>query len=245
MTRGGGARALRVVSGAIYVVAWLWLVLGLLLAGDWIWASVLVVSLVGIWTIPAPPEWPRFGIRAATASVVAGLLWATQPLIVSFDAATAGSAWPWQAAALLVLPAIVEVRERERALAPWLGTIGWLIGWLPVFVAAALAAGIGGPLASGMAAVYVPVGILLFVAATVPFAIVAAWTHAISIVACGVLVVGAVAQTAFAAPSATLGPAAIVGPALFGIGWLLVGSTLLRRRPTPVDDAGEADRPSL
>jgi hypothetical protein len=235
MTRGGGARALRLVSGAIYVLAWLWLLLGLLLAGDWLWASLLVVTLVGIWTIPVPPERSRFAVRAGAAAVAAGLLWATQPVLVTMGTGTAGSGWPWQAAALLLLPGILEVRERARIAAPWLGTIGWLIGWLPVFVAAALAGGIGGPLASALAAVYVPLGILLFVAATVPFAIVAAWTRVITIGACGLLIAGAVALAAFAAPSSALGPVTLVGPALFGIGWLVVGIGLLRSLPIPAE----------
>jgi hypothetical protein len=234
MTRGGGARALRLVCGAIYVVAWAWLLLGMLLAGAWLWASLLAVTLVAVWAVPVPADNTRFGARAAAAAIAAGLLWAAQPLVASIDDGTVGSAWSWQAAALLLLPAILETRERERIAAHWLGTIGWLVGWLPVFVTAALAGGIGGPLGSGLAAIYVPVGILLFVAATVPFAIVAAWTRVVPFVTCGLLVIGAVVQTAFAGPDTSLGAVAFVVPAILGIGWLLLGVGLLRSPVTVI-----------
>src|SRR5262245_14774979 len=110
MTRGGGARALRLVCGAIYVIAWAWLLLGMLLAGAWIWASLLVVALVAVWTVPVFGDLSRFATRAAAAAIVAGVLWAAQPLIALIDTDTVGTAWPWQASALLLLPVILEVR---------------------------------------------------------------------------------------------------------------------------------------
>jgi hypothetical protein len=229
MTRGAGERALRWIALVAWGLAWAWLILGLLVLGEWIPASLLVAALVAVWRVPVPEELARFEAQAAVGAILAGVLWAGGALVGTLQGTSTGSAWPWQAAALLLLAMILAVRERERRVAPWLGVIGWTLGWLVPFVAAGLAAGIGLPLIAPLASVSVPAGILVFPIATVPFAIVAAWSRVLGLVAVALLLAGAVVQTALGPPEPSSRPVSILGPVLFGAGWLLVGATWLRR----------------
>ena len=226
---GAGAGLLRTGGIVVYAIAWLWLMLGMLAAGLWIAVSALAAGAFVIWRVPTAPGWTRFETIAGVTAIAAGVTWASAPLIRSIDSSTPASSWPWLAGSLLLLPAILAVRQRESQLADWLGTVGWTIGFIPMFFGAALAGNVMGPLAGGAGNLLASLGALLLLTSTVPFAVVGAWARVISVPAAALLIVGAGLQIVLGFADATSVLAFSLGAAVvFGAGWLLVGTGLLK-----------------
>ena len=186
-----------------------------------------MAALIAVWRVPASETFSSFEIQAAVAAILAGVLWAVEPWVGALDGTSTGNAWPWQAAALLLLPVIIGVRDRERRAAPWLGAIGWMLGWLVPFVAAGLAAGIGLPLIDALGGRDRVSRILVLPIATVPFAVIAAWCRVYRFLTAVLLVAARSPRQHSARRIPATRPESVVGPLLFGAGWLVAGVTWL------------------
>lgn len=232
-TRGGGASVLRWGSIAVYAGLWGWLLLGLLAAGQVPDAAVCVAGLALVYVVArASGASVRLEAAGGAAAVAAGLTWAAGALLLT-RIEPDGAGWTNTAAALFLLPALLAIRARERESA-WLGAAGFVLGFVPVFVGAALTGGLLGPISGDLALDWIALGLLFLVAGSVPFALVAIWSHTIARPGAALVFVGAGAYMAVGAiPNASaLDLTATVAGALYGAGWTWLGvDTLLRVRP--------------
>lgn len=238
--RGAGAGLLRAGGIVVYAISWAWLLLGMVAAGLWFAASVLAAALLAIWRIPPTPGCTRFETIAGAAAIAAGVTWAGAPLIRTMDPSASASTWPWLAGSLLLLPAILAVRQRESRFADWLGILGWVLGFIPMIVGAGLAANVMGPISGGAGNLLASLGALLLLTSTVPFAVVGAWARVISIPAAAALIGGSALQIALGfADAASVLPLSLGAAVVFGVGWSLLGAALLR--PISLGAMGESE----
>jgi hypothetical protein len=235
--RGGGQRLLRLAALAVYGITWSLLLVGLLLDGEWVGASLMTALLVGLWRLPTDPASPRGWAVGGVAAMTAGMLWGLEPVVETLAPGALGRPWPWIAASLLLLLAIPGVRSVEVHVQQASGPVFSALGFLPVFLSAAIAGNVLAPIAGVLVTTYAALGTLLLVITTVPFAIVAAWTRAVPRLAAAILVLGAVLQTALGVAGAPLSSPLLAGAAVvYGAGWVAVGASLLRVR-NPLDEA--------
>jgi hypothetical protein len=229
MLHGGGGGTLRWLGLAAYALLWTWLLFTLLVGGAWIAASVLTVTLLALWRLPSVLDGPRLCVIGGGAAVVAAVAWTAAPLLeaggLGGDLSGSGAV----TAALLLLPVLLAVREREAALSPSLGPVGFVLGFAFAFVGAVLGGGGLAPISGWLAQPSVWLGQMLLLAGTVPFAVVAAWGRFVSVPVACALVLGSGAELVVAAvdPRAARIPA-ILAAAVFSIGWIGVGIALLR-----------------
>lgn len=229
LLQGGGGGTLRWAGLIAWALLWAWLMLTLLAAGAWIATSVLAVALFALWRLPTLLQGPRLCVLGAGAALVAAVAWTLGPLLEAAGSAGDLGGSASVAAALLLLPALLAARQMEAALAPSLGLVGFVFGFVPAFAGAALAGGALAPVSGWLAQPSVWLGQMLLLAGTVPFAVVAAWGGLVGLGVASALVLGAGAQLVIGAldPQAGRVPAALAA-AVFSIGWAGVGIELLR-----------------
>jgi len=227
LTRGGGATLLKLGFVAIYVMAWSWLMIGLAGSGRLEVDAALLIVLVFV-AFPPGDGAPIAERRAGIAALAAAAAWAGGATVIPlFD--DFGSVWATVTAALFLLPALVVLREHETRRAEWLGQVGFFLGFAPVFIGAVLAGGVLGPLSGSLGPLWVTLGVLVLLAGSVPFAIVALWAG-LSKPAAVLILVGSFTQVlaGLSGRSATSGDLLVASGALaYAAGWAWLGKRLL------------------
>jgi hypothetical protein len=230
LTRGGGAGLLRWGSIVVYAIVWAWLLLGLMKYGRVIESSVCLALLILLVLAEPSRRSSRLETVGGLAAIGAGLIWAAgATLVVRFDMDDAG--WTTAASALFLLPAVLAMREREKT-AEWLGSLGFIAGFLPMFLGAALTGGILGPISGSSAIVWSVVGLLLLVAGSLPFGVVAIWSRRLSLPGALLVLCGAATYVVIAAANPGVSAVGLVtafAGLTYGAGWAWLGlDTLLR-----------------
>jgi hypothetical protein len=237
LLQGGGGGTLRWVGIMIWVALWAGLVLTLLVAGAWVAASALAVSLFALWHLPTLLDGSRLAVRGAGAALVAALAWPLGPLLAAGGWAGDLGGSAAVVAALLLLPALLAAREREVSLDPSFGPVGFSLGFVPAFAGAALAGGILVPFSGWLAQPSVWLGQMLLLAGAVPFAVVAAWSGLVGRRVASLLVIGAGSQLIVAGLDPPTGRIPDLAAAtVFAIGWAGVGIALLRHAQKELAD---------